>query len=115
VTLVPRCVVALCVGVGGGGDDGPPALEMGAPRPVSPMITARAGTRRAWLLGALCAHTKAPYKSDLLWRTLRPPDRPARARTAEEHRAHEFGRQPRAEAADEAAGRRPRLQHRACA
>ena len=33
------------------------------------------------LLSALRAHTKAPYKTDLLWTALRALHRPARART----------------------------------
>jgi hypothetical protein len=42
---------------------------------------ARAGKRRVSLLSALRTHTKAPSKSDLLWRTLRPLQRPKRTRT----------------------------------
>ena len=34
-----------------------------------------------WRLSALRAHTKTPYKTDLLWETLRPLKRPGRART----------------------------------
>jgi hypothetical protein len=41
-------------------------------------FTARAGNRRFELLRALRAHTKVPYKIDLLWRTLRPLKRPRR-------------------------------------
>ena len=41
--------------------------------------TARARNRRFWPLRALRAHTKAPYKTDSLWRTLRPLNRPGRA------------------------------------
>jgi hypothetical protein len=43
--------------------------------------TARAGNRRFWRLSALRAHTKAPYKTDLLWKTPRALKRPGRART----------------------------------
>jgi hypothetical protein len=41
--------------------------------------TARAGNRRFGQLGALRAHTKAPYKTDLDGKTLRPLNRPGRA------------------------------------
>jgi hypothetical protein len=44
-------------------------------------MSARAGNRRFWLLSALRAHTKAPYKTTLLWETLRPHNRFGRART----------------------------------
>jgi hypothetical protein len=44
--------------------------------------TAPAGNRRFWLSSRLRAHTKAPYKTDLLWETLRVLNRPGRARTA---------------------------------
>ena len=47
-----------------------------------PTIT-RDGDRRAWLLHTPRAHTEAPYRTDLLWETLRPLKRPERARTAE--------------------------------
>ena len=40
-------------------------------------ITARAGTRRFRRLGAPHAHTKPPYKTGLLWRTLRAHNREA--------------------------------------
>ena len=43
--------------------------------------TARDGNRRFSRLSALCAHTKAPYKTDLLWETSRPLKRSERART----------------------------------
>ena len=43
--------------------------------------TGRAGNRHFCLSSALCAHTKAPYKTDLLWETLRALNRPGRART----------------------------------
>ena len=33
--------------------------------PAAPPCTARAGNRRFWMLSALRAHTKAPYKTDL--------------------------------------------------
>ena len=46
--------------------------------------TARAETHRFGVLSALRAHTKAPCKTDLLWRTLRVTNRPERARTDEE-------------------------------
>ena len=49
------------------------------PRPDLP----RAGNRHLWLLSALRAHTKAPWKTDLLWETLRVLNRPERARTVE--------------------------------
>jgi hypothetical protein len=52
------------------------------------MYSARAGHRRFWPLSALRAHTKAPYKTDLIWKTLRPLERPGRARTGQGvHRA----------------------------
>jgi hypothetical protein len=35
-----------------------------------------------WLLSPLRAHTKVPYKNNLLWKTLTALNRPARARTA---------------------------------
>jgi hypothetical protein len=43
--------------------------------------TARAGNRRFWLLSALRAHTKAPYKTDLHRKTLMALNRPGAART----------------------------------
>jgi hypothetical protein len=43
--------------------------------------SARAGNRRFGTSSALRAHTKAPYKIDLLWKTLRPLKCPGRART----------------------------------
>ena len=43
--------------------------------------SARAGYRRFWPLSAPRAHTKAPYKPDLLWETLRSLNRHGRART----------------------------------
>jgi hypothetical protein len=46
--------------------------------------TARAGNRRFPQLSALYAHTKAPYKTDLLWETPRPLKRPGWARTGGE-------------------------------
>ena len=42
---------------------------------------ARAENRRFWLLSALWTHTNAPYKTALLWKTLRALNRPGRART----------------------------------
>jgi hypothetical protein len=39
---------------------------------------ARAGNRRFWLLSALRAHTKMPYKTDLYRKTLRALKRPGR-------------------------------------
>jgi hypothetical protein len=33
-------------------------------------VPARAGNRRFVLLSGRCAHTKNPYKPDLLWRIL---------------------------------------------
>ena len=45
--------------------------------------TARVGNRRFGLLSALRSHTKAPYKIDLLWETLRVLKRPGRARTVQ--------------------------------
>ena len=44
-------------------------------------LPARAGNHRFWLLSTPRAHTKAPYKSDLLRETLRSLKRPGRART----------------------------------
>ena len=41
-------------------------------------VAARAGTRRFWRSSALRAHTKAPYITDLLWKTLRALKRPGR-------------------------------------
>jgi hypothetical protein len=38
--------------------------------------TARAGKRRFLMLSALRAHTKAPYKTDLPWKMIRPLKRP---------------------------------------
>ena len=43
--------------------------------------TARDENRRFSLLSALCTHTKAPYKTVLLWETSRPLKRPKRSRT----------------------------------
>jgi hypothetical protein len=43
--------------------------------------TAHAGNRRFWLLSALCAHTKAPYKTDLHRKMLMALNRPETART----------------------------------
>jgi hypothetical protein len=37
----------------------------------SSQITARAGNHHLWQLSALRAHTKTPYKIDLLWKILR--------------------------------------------
>jgi hypothetical protein len=59
-----------------------------SPAPASPSdwplsSSARAGNRRFWLLSALRAHTKAPYKTDLLGKTLRAFSRPGRSRTVE--------------------------------
>jgi hypothetical protein len=45
--------------------------------------SARAGNRRFWLLSALRAHTKAPYKTDLHRKTLMALKRPRAARTVE--------------------------------
>jgi hypothetical protein len=44
----------------------------------TPGQTARAGNRRFGLVSALHAHTKAPYKTDLLWemRALKRPGGP---------------------------------------
>ena len=44
-------------------------------------LPARAGNHRFGLLSALRAHTKAPYKPDLLWETRRALNCPGRART----------------------------------
>jgi hypothetical protein len=52
--------------------------------PQTVVMTARAGNHRFGLLSALRAHTKAPYKNDLLRETLRALNRPRMART-EEH------------------------------
>ena len=41
-----------------------------------------ARTRRFWLLSALHAHTKPPYKTDLLWEMLRELNHSGRDRTA---------------------------------
>ena len=49
--------------------------------------TARAGNRRFWMLSALRTHTKAPYKTDSLWRTLMTLKCPGRARTVVEEAA----------------------------
>jgi hypothetical protein len=49
-------------------------------------LTARVRKRRFWMLSALRAHTKALYKTGLLWETLRALrtlKRPGRARTVE--------------------------------
>jgi hypothetical protein len=43
--------------------------------------SARAESRRFWLLSALPAHTKVPSETDLWWETLRSRNRPGRART----------------------------------
>jgi hypothetical protein len=43
-------------------------------------ISARAGNRRFWLLSALRAHTKPPYRTGLHRKTLRVLNRPGRAR-----------------------------------
>jgi hypothetical protein len=47
-------------------------------QPPAPAATARAGNRRFGLLSTLPSHTKAPYKKDLLWKTLRALNRPGR-------------------------------------
>jgi hypothetical protein len=52
----------------------------------SASCTARGGNRRFWLLRALRAHTKAPYKTDLNRKTLRALNRPREARTVESRR-----------------------------
>jgi hypothetical protein len=41
------------------------------------------------MLSALRVHAKAPYKTDLLWETLRALNRPGRARTGIEARCRE--------------------------
>ena len=46
--------------------------------------TARAGNHHCWRLSGLRAHTKAPYKTGLLWTTLRALKRPERARAVVE-------------------------------
>ena len=51
-----------------------PALAAFAP---TCLPSARTGNRRVWLFSALRAHTKAPYRTDLLWETLRALTRPA--------------------------------------
>ena len=43
--------------------------------------SARAGSRHFWLLSAMCAHTKAPYRTDLHRKTLRALNHPRRAWT----------------------------------
>ncbi len=43
--------------------------------------TARLENGRSGLLKVMRAHTKAPYKTDLLWEMLRALNRPRRART----------------------------------
>jgi hypothetical protein len=53
----------------------PPRRSLGTRPP------ARARNRRCWLLSTLHAHTKAPYKTNFLKKTLRPLQRPGRART----------------------------------
>jgi hypothetical protein len=50
-------------------------------QPCAHPLTARAANRRFGLLRALRTHTKAPYKPDLLWETLRALNSPAKART----------------------------------
>jgi hypothetical protein len=47
----------------------PKPLETSTTRPTCPLpssngTSARAENRRFWLLSALCAHTKAPYKTE---------------------------------------------------
>jgi hypothetical protein len=60
-----------------------PKLGHHAPPAAAPTTSsARAGTRRFRRLSSLRTHKKPPYKPDRLWRTLRPPKRPGRARTA---------------------------------
>ena len=49
--------------------------------PSANLTTAQAGIRGFGLLSALRTHTTAPYKTDLLWETLRALNRPGRART----------------------------------
>jgi hypothetical protein len=59
-------------------------LPLPGRRPLSLAAVAcrcRAGGRRFLPLCARYAHTNAPYKIDLLWKTLRPRTRPGRART----------------------------------
>jgi hypothetical protein len=58
---------------------GPPRARTWAASPAPG--TARAGNRRFSPLSALCAHTKASHKPDLLWNTLRRVNSPGRART----------------------------------
>ena len=71
----------------GGGCGRRGARTSAASRPASPSsalasrrsrTSARAGNRRFGLLSGFCAHTKAPYKIDLLWRTRRVRNRPGR-------------------------------------
>jgi hypothetical protein len=45
------------------------------------LLAARAENRSVMRLSALRAHTKAAYRTDSLWETLRPLNRPGRART----------------------------------
>ena len=52
------------------------------PAPFGP--TARAANRRFWLVSTLRVHRKEPSKTDVLWETLRPLQRPARARAESE-------------------------------
>ena len=62
------------------------ATAAAAGSPPASARTAQAGNRRLCMLSVLRAHTKAPYKPDLLWETLPALNRPGRARTAREQR-----------------------------
>jgi hypothetical protein len=63
-----------------GGRAGP--RGWGAPEQRRVVLPGGAGNHRFWRLRAPHAHTKAPYKTDLLWEeTLRAPKRPGRAQT----------------------------------
>jgi hypothetical protein len=60
------------------------ALTSERPMSSSPSwTTARAGSRRFCLVGALRPHTKVPYTTDLLWRTPRALKRPGRGGAAQ--------------------------------
>jgi hypothetical protein len=58
-----------------------PNASYPASKIVMSCATVRSGNHHLWLLSALCAHTKTPYKPDLLWRTPRSLNGPGRART----------------------------------
>ena len=88
LSSVPRQTVAVCDPAAHSAHSAPPVawalhFPMTHSKHAVAPTSARAGNRRFGLLRARRAHTKAPYKPDLLWETLRALNRPGRARTVE--------------------------------